>query len=136
MERLDGVGSIDFDETSAKIEDEMLREQVEAYNKRVKEIEEHRKHQQRQLAAFMGQHQAAMAAAAAAQAAQSAAAVAAAATTSSAASTSSAEMATLDRDSPTKTPPGSPSEKTVTSQKGGEDDSGCSPTSPPTTPVP
>ena len=46
----------------------MLKEQVEAYNRRVKEIEEHRKQQQRHLAALVGQHQAAMAAAAAAAA--------------------------------------------------------------------
>ena len=65
MERLDGVGSLEFDEEMAKIEDAILREQVEAYNRRMKEFEEHRKMQQRQLAAFMGQHQAAMAAAAA-----------------------------------------------------------------------
>ena len=66
MERLDGVGSIEFDEETAKVEDTILREQVEAYNKRMKDFEEHRKQQQRQLAAFMGQHQAAMAAMAAA----------------------------------------------------------------------
>ncbi len=66
LERLDGVGCIEFDEETAKVEDAILKEQVEAYNRRMKEFEEHRKQQQRQLAAFMGQHQAAMAAAAAA----------------------------------------------------------------------
>lgn len=65
MERLDGVGRLEFDEEMAKIEDAILREQVQAYNQRMKEIEEHRKQHQRQLAAFMGQHQAAIAAAAA-----------------------------------------------------------------------
>ena len=69
MERLDGVGCMEFDEETAKVEDCILREQVEAYNRRAKEFEEYRKQQQRQLAAFMGQHQAAAAAAMAAAAA-------------------------------------------------------------------
>ena len=68
LERLDGIGVIEFDEETARLEDVMLKEQVEAYNRRVKEIEEHRKQQQRHLAALVGQHQAAMAAAAAAAA--------------------------------------------------------------------
>ena len=85
MERLDGVGCIEFDEETAKMEDEVLREQVEAYNRRVKEIEEHRKHQQRQIAAIMGQHQAVMAAAAA-QAAAASSATSAPSTSPSAAS--------------------------------------------------
>ena len=63
MERLDGMGILEFDEETAKLEDIMLREQVEAYNRRMKEFEEYRKAQQRQLAAFMGQHQQALAAA-------------------------------------------------------------------------
>lgn len=33
MERLDGVGCLEFDEETAKIEDALLREQVEAYNR-------------------------------------------------------------------------------------------------------
>ncbi len=51
------------------MEDALLREQVEAYNRRLKEFEEHRKMQQRQIALIMGQHQQALAAAAAAAAA-------------------------------------------------------------------
>ena len=58
LERLDGVGSIEFDEEAAKIEDVILREQVEAYNRRMKEFEEYRKAQQRHIAAVMGQHHA------------------------------------------------------------------------------
>ena len=33
MERLDGVGCLEFDEETAKVEDALLREQVEAYNR-------------------------------------------------------------------------------------------------------
>eukprot|EP00096_Caligus_rogercresseyi_P011698 TRINITY_DN4699_c0_g1_i1.p1 TRINITY_DN4699_c0_g1~~TRINITY_DN4699_c0_g1_i1.p1 ORF type:complete len:299 (-),score=103.38 TRINITY_DN4699_c0_g1_i1:273-1169(-) len=67
LERLDGVGCIEFDEESARVEDAILREQVEAYNRRLREFEEHAKERQRQLALFMGQrhqHQQALAAAA------------------------------------------------------------------------
>ncbi len=70
LERLDGVGCLEFDEESAKVEDVILREQVEAYNRRMKEFEEYRKAQQRHIAAFMGQHHALQQAAAAAAAAQ------------------------------------------------------------------
>ena len=70
LERLDGAGSIEFDEEAAKIEDVILREQVEAYNRRMKEFEEYRKAQQRHIAAFMGQHHAMQQAAAAAAAQQ------------------------------------------------------------------
>ena len=70
LERLDGAGSIEFDEEAAKIEDVILREQVEAYNRRMKEFEEYRKAQQRHIAAFMGQQHALQQAAAAAAAAQ------------------------------------------------------------------
>ena len=38
MERLDGVGAIEFDEETAVIEDAALRDTVEAYNRRVKEF--------------------------------------------------------------------------------------------------
>ncbi|XP_040564423.1 protein big brother isoform X1 [Lepeophtheirus salmonis] len=72
LERLDGVGCIEFDEDTAKVEDAILREQVEAYNRRLREFEEHAKERQRQLAVFMGQrqqHQQALSAAAAAAAA-------------------------------------------------------------------
>ena len=70
LERLDGAGSLEFDEEAAKIEDVILREQVEAYNRRMKEFEEYRKAQQRHIAAFMGQQHALQQAAAAAAAAQ------------------------------------------------------------------
>ena len=85
MERLDGVGCIEFDEEMAAIEDAILRDTVEAYNRRIKEFEEHTKARSRQIAAFQQAAQAAHAqataaqAAAAAQAAQAAGAVAAAA---------------------------------------------------------
>lgn len=71
MERLDGVGAIEFDEEAAAIEDAALRDTVEAYNRRVKEFEEHSKARSRQIAAF--QHAAAAHAAQAAQAAHVAA---------------------------------------------------------------
>ena len=70
MERLDGVACMEFDEEAAKIEDVILREQVEAYNRRMKEFEEYRKAQQRHIAAVMGQHHALQQAAAAAAAQQ------------------------------------------------------------------
>ena len=70
LERLDGAGCLEFDEEAAKIEDVILREQVEAYNRRMKEFEEYRKAQQRHIAAMMGQHHALQQAAAAAAAAQ------------------------------------------------------------------
>ena len=70
LERLDGAGCLEFDEEAAKIEDVILREQVEAYNRRMKEFEEYRKAQQRHIAAFMGQQHALQQAAAAAAAAQ------------------------------------------------------------------
>ena len=57
MERLDGVGAIEFDEETALAEDAVLRDTVEAYNRRVKEFEEHSKARSRQIAAF--QHAAA-----------------------------------------------------------------------------
>jgi hypothetical protein len=70
LERLDGLGCIEFDEETAKVEDVILREQVEAYNRRMKEFEEYRKAQQRHIAAFMGQHHALQQAAAVAAAQQ------------------------------------------------------------------
>lgn len=85
LERLDGAGCVEFDEESATLEDAILKDTVEAYNRRMKEFEEHTKARSRQLAAFMGHHQAAAAAAAAhahaAAAAQAAAASAALAST-------------------------------------------------------
>ncbi|KAG8226964.1 hypothetical protein J437_LFUL009515 [Ladona fulva] len=40
LERLDGVGCLEFDEEKAQIEDMMLREQLELYNQRLRDIEE------------------------------------------------------------------------------------------------
>ena len=57
LERLDGVGCIEFDEDTAKLEDAIMRDTVEAYNRRIKDFEEHNKARQRQLAAFMGHQQ-------------------------------------------------------------------------------
>ena len=39
------------------MEDAILKDTVEAYNRRMKEFEEHTKARSRQLAAFMGHHQ-------------------------------------------------------------------------------
>ncbi|GFV93951.1 uncharacterized protein TNCV_3573041 [Trichonephila clavipes] len=39
LERLDGVGCLEFDEELARIEDSRLKQQIEAYNKRVQELE-------------------------------------------------------------------------------------------------
>lgn len=63
LERLDGVGCLEFDEEFAKQEDILLKEQVEIYNRSMKEMEEQRKMQQRHLAALMGHRQAVMSAA-------------------------------------------------------------------------
>ena len=57
LERLDGVGCIEFDEDTATLEDAIMRDTVEAYNRRIKDFEEHNKARQRQLAAFMGHQQ-------------------------------------------------------------------------------
>lgn len=57
LERLDGVGCIEFDEDTATLEDAIMRDTVEAYNRRIKDFEEHNKVRQRQLAAFMGHQQ-------------------------------------------------------------------------------
>ena len=57
LERLDGVGAIEFDEETANLEDAVMRDTVEAYNRRIKDFEEHNKARQRQLAAFMGHQQ-------------------------------------------------------------------------------
>ena len=97
MERLDGVGCIEFDEEMANVEDAILRETVEAYNRRIKEFEEHTKARSRQLAAFQQ-----AAAAAHAQAAQAAAAAHAAAAASAAASSSSSAA----RQASSSSPPG------------------------------
>ncbi|CAG7728776.1 unnamed protein product [Allacma fusca] len=45
LERLDGVGCLEYDEEAAQIEDAGLREQIERYNQRLREFEE--KHGQR-----------------------------------------------------------------------------------------
>ena len=69
LERLDGVGCLEFDEDTATLEDAIMRDTVEAYNRRIKDLEEHSKARQRQFAAFMG-HQQQVAAALQAQQAQ------------------------------------------------------------------
>ena len=43
LERLDGVGCIEFDEDAATLEDAIMRDTVEAYNRRIKDFEEHQK---------------------------------------------------------------------------------------------
>ncbi|XP_073987016.1 core-binding factor subunit big brother isoform X1 [Rhodnius prolixus] len=40
LERLDGVGCLEFDEDKAIIEDSMLRDQIERYNQRLRDFEE------------------------------------------------------------------------------------------------
>ena len=57
LERLDGVGCVEFDEDAATLEDAIMRDTVEAYNRRIKDFEEHQKARSRQLAAFMGHQQ-------------------------------------------------------------------------------
>ena len=92
MERLDGVGCIEFDEEMAAIEDAILRDTVEAYNRRIKEFEEHTKARTRQLAAFQ---QAAAAHHAAQQAAAAQAAAAAAGPTPSNSNRSPSQSSSL-----------------------------------------
>ncbi|XP_039299829.1 protein big brother-like [Nilaparvata lugens] len=43
LERLDGVGCLEFDEDRAMIEDSMLRDQIERYNQRLRDFEEKRR---------------------------------------------------------------------------------------------
>lgn len=40
LERLDGVGCLEYDEERAAEEDALLRDQIERYNRRVQEIED------------------------------------------------------------------------------------------------
>ena len=53
LERLEGAGRLEFDEEAAAAEDALLRSQVDIYERRLREIEEHRKrydqHVQQQL---------------------------------------------------------------------------------------
>ncbi|KAI5744178.1 hypothetical protein M8J77_026417 [Diaphorina citri] len=42
LERLDGVGCLEYDEEKAMIEDAMLRDQIERYNQRLREFEKQR----------------------------------------------------------------------------------------------
>ncbi|XP_059473776.1 protein big brother-like [Neocloeon triangulifer] len=50
LERLDGVGCLEYDEDKAQIEDSMLRDQIERYNQRLRDFEDkqraYRSHQQ------------------------------------------------------------------------------------------
>jgi hypothetical protein len=43
LERLDGVACLEFDEATANLEDAIMRDTVEAYNRRIKDFEEHTK---------------------------------------------------------------------------------------------
>lgn len=47
LERLDGVGCLEYDERRAVHEDALLREQIDRYNQRLRDFEEHSKQQQR-----------------------------------------------------------------------------------------
>ncbi|XP_049800454.1 protein big brother isoform X1 [Schistocerca nitens] len=51
LERLDGVGCLEYDEERAQLEDSMLRDQIERYNQRLRDFEEkqraYRQHQER-----------------------------------------------------------------------------------------
>jgi|ERR1712038_449087 len=55
IQRLDGTGCLEFDEDYAKVEDELLREQIEQYNHRLREFEDrqrqYRDEQERQAEA-------------------------------------------------------------------------------------
>ncbi|KAJ8683418.1 hypothetical protein QAD02_019210 [Eretmocerus hayati] len=42
LERLDGVGCLEYDEERAAKEDEMLRDQIVSYNRRMQDIDKHR----------------------------------------------------------------------------------------------
>ena len=53
LERLDGVGSLEFDEENEVVEDAKLREQVESYNRRLREFEEQSKARSRHLAGLV-----------------------------------------------------------------------------------
>jgi len=53
LERLDGVGSLEFDDESAVVEDAKLRDQVESYNRRLREFEEQSKARSRHLAGLV-----------------------------------------------------------------------------------
>jgi len=43
LQRLDGSGYLDFDEERAQVEDELLRDQIEQYNQRQREVEDRRR---------------------------------------------------------------------------------------------
>ena len=55
LERLDGAGCVEFDEESATLEDAILKDTVEAYNRRMKEFEEHTKARSRRIATAWGE---------------------------------------------------------------------------------
>eukprot|EP00914_Ancora_sagittata_P024496 GHVO01048949.1.p1 GENE.GHVO01048949.1~~GHVO01048949.1.p1 ORF type:complete len:155 (-),score=4.13 GHVO01048949.1:348-812(-) len=46
LQRLDGAGRLEFDEERAQVEDSMLRDQIEQYNHRLREIEDRQRHLQ------------------------------------------------------------------------------------------
>lgn len=43
LERLDGVGCLEYDERRANQEDAILRDQVERYNQRIRDFEENKR---------------------------------------------------------------------------------------------
>ncbi|XP_064640703.1 core-binding factor subunit beta-like isoform X2 [Lineus longissimus] len=55
LQRLDGTGCLEYDEERAQVEDALLREQIEQYNRRLREFEErqrqYREEQERQAEA-------------------------------------------------------------------------------------
>lgn len=53
LERLDGVGSLEFDDDQSAVEDAKLREQVESYNRRLREFDEQSKARSRHLAGLV-----------------------------------------------------------------------------------
>ena len=53
LERLDGVGCLEFDEENAVVEVAKLRDQVESYNRRLRELEEQSKASRRHLAGLV-----------------------------------------------------------------------------------
>lgn len=60
IERLDGVGCLEYDEDRARLEDALMREQVERYNQRLRDFEEkqrqYRAQQERQAEALQRLH--------------------------------------------------------------------------------
>ncbi|KAK2145277.1 hypothetical protein LSH36_690g01023 [Paralvinella palmiformis] len=49
LQRLDGMGRLEFDHERAQVEDALLREQIEQYNQRLRALEEQRQQQHEQF---------------------------------------------------------------------------------------